>query len=866
MVETTGIGYSPKDLQFGSAGRTKLISGVVKMSRAVKSTLGPGGNTVLIESPHHTHGITVTKDGVTVAKAIDLIDPSENLAVRMMKEAADRTATAAGDGPQPLDSGVLTPNGWVLMGDIAVGDTVCGINGTNQVVLGIFPKGELEIYEIIFGDGRVVECSGNHLWSVTTSYGVKKTITTDRMMEDFINKDTSGSSRYRYFVENTTVDFNSSNDMPIDAYTLGLLLGDGSLSGTSTVELSFGVNKSHLIEKIKLPDGFSLSSKFYSDKNYFRVKINGKGIDGRTMNEILNNIGLLGTLSDTKFIPIQYLYSSIESRTNLLKGLLDTDGYINSRSLFEFSTVSDRLADDFQELISGLGYSFYRKLHTRDNDKDSYSEKSIHRIQQLQGYKYGSKIIDIRKTGITAEMMCIKVSNEDHLYITDGYIPTHNTTTAIVLTEALVLGGLEHIKDDMNRTEVLRQMVDISNKVVDRLRRKAKKVSSSMLLDVASISSNNDREIGRIISEVYKDVGKTGIVTVERSQTAETYAETTKGLKIDRGYLSSLFINDQKKDECVFEDVMVLVADIEIANILQIENVLKPIISEGKKLLIIAPCNVNVVNTLAANVMKGHLKVVAVPPPNFGYKQHELMHDIAVSVGATYYSEKTGDDLSHINFGDLGHAAKVIVGKDKTVIIRSAAKSDEKLVEERVAQLWDGHKATAKKGEKDFFLERIASLTGGIGVIFVGGQTDLEQKELYDRVDDAVCAVRSALEEGILPGAGKALFEESLLIGAESQSSEQSAAIKIVSQALQVPLIQILANAGLKIEDIYKGEVAMGSGYNLKTGKMGDLVQMGVIDPLKVTRCALQNAVSVANTILSTNAIITMARTYEQSQ
>jgi chaperonin GroEL len=536
MVETSGVGYSPKDLQFGADGRKKLISGVVKMSKAVKSTLGPGGNTVLIESPNHTHGITVTKDGVTVAKSIDLIDPSENLAVRMMKEAADRTATAAGDG----------------------------------------------------------------------------------------------------------------------------------------------------------------------------------------------------------------------------------------------------------------------------------------------------------------------------------------TTTAIVLTEALVLGGLEHIKEDMNRTEVLRQMVDISGKVVDKLKRKAKKVTSGMLLDVASISANNDREIGRIISEVYKDVGKTGIVTVERSQTAETYAETTKGLKIDRGYLSSLFINDQKKDECVFEDVMVLVADMEIANILQIENVLKPIISEGKKLLIIAPCNVNVVNTLSANSMKGNLKVVAVPPPNFGYKQHELMHDIAVSVGATYYSEKTGDDLSHINYGDLGHAAKVIVGKDKTVIIRSAAKSDEKLVEERVAQLWDAHKETNKKGEKDFLLERIASLTGGIGVIFVGGQTDLEQKELYDRVDDAVCAVRSALEEGILPGAGKALFEESLLIGTESSSNEQAAAIKIVSQALQVPLIQILVNAGLKIEDVYKGEVPMGSGYNLKTAKMGDLIQMGVIDPLKVTRCALQNAVSVATTILSTNAIITMARSYEQ--
>jgi chaperonin GroEL len=536
MVETSGLGYSPKDLQFGQDGRKKLISGVVKMSRAVKSTLGPSGNTVLIESPHHTHGIIVTKDGVTVAKSIDLIDPSENLAVRMMKEAADKTATSAGDG----------------------------------------------------------------------------------------------------------------------------------------------------------------------------------------------------------------------------------------------------------------------------------------------------------------------------------------TTTAIVLTEGLVLGGLEHITEEMNRTEVLRHMVDISAKVVDKLRKKSKKVSTSMLVDVAAISANNDREIGRIISEVYKDVGKTGVVTVERSQTSETYAETTKGLKIDRGYLSPLFINDAKKDECVFDDVMVLVADIEIANILQIENVLKPIITEGKKLLIISPCNSNVVNTLSANTMKGNLKVVAVAPPNFGYKQHELMQDIALSVGATYFSEKTGDDLSHVNYGDLGHAAKVIVSKDKTVIIRSAAKSDQGLIDERVVQLWDAHKAATKKADKDFILERIASLSGGIGVIFVGGQTDLEQKELYDRVDDAVCAVRSALEEGILPGAGKALLDESAELFTEADKSpEYDAALRILRNALMAPFQQILANAGLKPSDVYKESTPVGHGYNLKTGKMGDLVEMGVIDPLKVTRSALQNAVSVAVTILSTNAIITMARSYD---
>jgi chaperonin GroEL len=328
-----------------------------------------------------------------------------------------------------------------------------------------------------------------------------------------------------------------------------------------------------------------------------------------------------------------------------------------------------------------------------------------------------------------------------------------------------------------------------------------------------------------------------------------------------------MFINDHKKDECVLEDTMVLVADMEIANILQIESILKPIIAEGKKLLIISPCNANVSNTLAANSVKGNLKVCAVPPPSFGYKQHELMHDIALSVGATYFSEKTGDDLSIINFGDLGHAAKVIVSKDKTVIIKSNLRTDEVAIKGRVDQLWEAHKNATKKADKDFLLERIASLTGGIGVIYVGGQTDLEQKELYDRVDDAVCAVRSALEEGILPGAGKALLEESAAIGTTAdQSAERDIASIILKEALMAPFLQILANAGLKAQDIYPNGIEPGQGYNLKTGQMGDLIKMGVIDPLKVTRSALQNAVSVAVTILSTNAIITMARSYEQTE
>ena len=279
-----------------------------------------------------------------------------------------------------------------------------------------------------------------------------------------------------------------------------------------------------------------------------------------------------------------------------------------------------------------------------------------------------------------------------------------------------------------------------------------------------------------------------------------------------------------------------------------------------------SPCSTNVVNTLAANVIKGNLKVCAIAPPNFGYKQHELMQDIAISVGANYYSEKTGDDLSHINFGDLGHAAKVIVGNDSTVIIKSDVRSKQDKIDERVKQLWEAHKEATKKADKDFILERIASLTGGIGVIHVGGNTDLEQKELYDRVDDAVCAVRSALEEGILPGAGKALYDIDLNdLGFDWDTREKSVAAMIIKEALQAPLKQILTNVGLDVDIVYGGVIHKGVGYNLKTGKVGDLIEMGVIDPLKVTRSALENAVSVAVTILSTNAIVTMARSYENA-
>jgi chaperonin GroEL len=451
------------------------------------------------------------------------------------------------------------------------------------------------------------------------------------------------------------------------------------------------------------------------------------------------------------------------------------------------------------------------------------------------------------------------------------------TTTAVVIAEALVeqgTKGLDAQAKYVNRTEVLRWMVELTKEAVGIIKKTSKKVTKKTLRDVAIISANNDKEIGGLIADAFMEVGESGIVTVELSQGSETTYSATNGLKVDRGYTSPLFVNNRKKDECIFEDVYILVSDAEITNILQIETILKPIIQEQKKLLIIAPCSGNVTNTLAANVMKNGLKICNIQPPSFGYKQHELMEDIALSVGATYFSEKTGDDLSLISFNDLGVASKIIVGRDNTIIIKEDIE-DNAQVTERVAQLREALAETNNVAERRHIENRIASLCGGIGVISVGGATDLEQKELYDRVDDAVCAVKSAMEEGILAGGGLVLYRIAKLFMEKWQQFEpdykdridevdKHLAYAILADGMKMPMFQIHENAGT-FDKIFKAPSPFEDekewythGMNAKSGEYGDLIKMGVIDPAKVTRCALENAVSVAVTILSTNAIVTV--------
>lgn len=280
------------------------------------------------------------------------------------------------------------------------------------------------------------------------------------------------------------------------------------------------------------------------------------------------------------------------------------------------------------------------------------------------------------------------------------------TTTSIVIAEAMILTGMQLMEQGLNMSEISKLIDKMVTDVIKMIDKMSKPVTGNRLNDVATISANNDSNIGKIIASVYKEVGKDGVVTVEKSQTSETYYEVTNGIKIDRGYSSRYFINNQKNDECILDDVYILATDLDINSVMDIENILMPIIQGNKKLLIIGNCSDNLVNTLALNVVKNGLKICTIKPPQFGYKTKELMSDIALSVGAKYFSEDTGEDLSLISMSDLGHAEKVVIGSSKSVIVRDEGHSEEVL--KRISELRDAKDMAQAKNDKDFIDERIA--------------------------------------------------------------------------------------------------------------------------------------------------------------
>jgi chaperonin GroEL len=429
------------------------------------------------------------------------------------------------------------------------------------------------------------------------------------------------------------------------------------------------------------------------------------------------------------------------------------------------------------------------------------------------------------------------------------------TTTSIVLTEAILDASENNLKG--NVTTIVKHIKDYAEQVDDYLKKKSKKVTKGRLQSVATISANNDPKLGKMIADMFK---KVKVVSIENSQTEETYTEIIDGMKFDRGYTTYHMVNNHDRETCELDRPYILLTDMEITDLTgSLEDVIRECIQKGRPLLIVGRMSPKAMATFAYNVQKGTIKGCHVLPPDFGYRQKEMMRDLAVVMDANYYSEETGDGMHNITPDGLGIAKRVVISKDRTIIYRDEALAQEPL-QERLAEL-KARKVNNPRDKKDRD-ERIANIEGGIGIIHVGAESPIEQKEKYDRVDDAVRAVSAALEEGILAGGGISLLDSIEFIGDDISTEEATAAIDILRNALYAPFDQIMRNAGLESKEVASNMVQhpYGYGYDLKNHKYGDMIEMGVIDPTLVTRSALKNAVSVATTILSSEAIVTNMR------
>jgi chaperonin GroEL len=433
------------------------------------------------------------------------------------------------------------------------------------------------------------------------------------------------------------------------------------------------------------------------------------------------------------------------------------------------------------------------------------------------------------------------------------------TTTATVLAQAIVNEGMKFVAAGMNPMDLRRGIDQAVVAAVAELKRISRPCSTTTeIAQVGSISANNERSVGDIVSQAMDKVGKQGVITVEDGSGLSNELEVVEGMQFDRGYLSPYFINTPDRQAAILEDPYVLIHDKKISAVKELLPVLEEITRAGKPLLIVAEdVEGEALATLVVNTIRGVIKTCAVKAPGFGDRRKAMLEDIAALTGGTVVAEELGLKLENTKLSDLGRVKRVEVDKENTTLIHGAG--DPKAIDERIARI----RAEAEKSTSDYdrekLEERAAKLAGGVAVIKVGGATETEMKERKVRVEDALHATRAAVEEGIVPGGGVALVRvRAALTGLKGANDDQTAGIQIVLRCLQEPLRQIVANTGAE-PSVVLNKVAEGSasyGYNAATEKYGDLVEMGVIDPTKVTRIALQNAASVAGLILTTDCMV----------
>ena len=434
------------------------------------------------------------------------------------------------------------------------------------------------------------------------------------------------------------------------------------------------------------------------------------------------------------------------------------------------------------------------------------------------------------------------------------------TTTATILAQAIVNEGLKNVAAGANPMDLKRGIDKAVNAVVDYIKENAEVVGDNYdkIEQVATVSANNDPEIGKLLADAMRQVSKDGVITIEESKTRDTNIGVVEGMQFDRGYLSGYFVTDTDKMECVMENPYILIYDKKISNIKDFLPILQPAAESGRPLLVIAEdVDSEALTTLVVNRLRAGLKICAVKAPGFGDRRKAMLEDIAVLTGGVVISEDKGLTLDKATLEELGTAKKVTVSKDNTTIVDGAGTKEN--IKERVAQLKNEIANTKSSYDKEKLQERLAKLAGGVAVLYVGANSEVEMKEKKDRVDDALCATRAAAEEGVVVGGGTTYIRaQKVLADLKGENADEQTGINIVCRAIEEPLRQIVANAGgegaVVVDKVREGEGDYG--YNARKDIYEDLRAAGVIDPAKVARVALENAASIAGMFLTTECLI----------
>ena len=434
------------------------------------------------------------------------------------------------------------------------------------------------------------------------------------------------------------------------------------------------------------------------------------------------------------------------------------------------------------------------------------------------------------------------------------------TTTATILAQAIVTEGLKNVTAGANPMDLKRGIDKAVNAVVEFIKSKAEKVDDNYekIEQVATVSANNDPEIGKLLADALRKVSKDGVITIEESKSRETNIGVVEGMQFDRGYLSGYFVTDADKMECVMENPYILLYDKKISNLKDFLPILQPAAESGRPLLVIAEdVDSEALTTLVVNRLRGGLKICAVKAPGFGDRRKAMLEDIAVLTGGVVISEEKGLKLEQATLEMMGSADKVTVSKDNTTIVNGAG--DKKGIADRVAQIKNEIANTTSSYDKEKLQERLAKLAGGVAVLYVGANSEVEMKEKKDRVDDALCATRAAIEEGVVAGGGTTYIRAlDALKGLKGDNADEQTGINIVERAIEEPLRQIVINAGgegaVVVQKVREGKGDYG--YNARTDQYEDMHKAGVIDPAKVARVALENAASIAGMFLTTESVI----------